>query len=136
MPTTTPTAAELLNAALLDLERVTSQVIQHNAGRMQHPLIRDWLTGGGAEPSSRKVCIVRTAPAARIRLQIERGKPITIADTSKAIVTMQRGLARALRREAGSPLGAAGEPGRLLTRPSGSVLMCFCVFVFQRRTTP
>lgn len=105
MPTTTPTAAELLNAALLDLERITSQVIRHNADRMQHRLIRDWLTGGGAEPIDRKVGIVSTAPAARIRLQIERGEPTTIAATSKAIAAMQRGLARVLRREEGRRAG-------------------------------
>lgn len=102
---TTPIAAELLDAALLDLERVTSQVIRHNAGRMQHPFIRDWLTGGGAEPIDKKVGIVSTAPAARIRLQIERGEPVTIAATSKAIATMQRGLARALRQEEGRRAG-------------------------------
>lgn len=102
---TTPTAAELLDAELLDLERVTSQVIRHNAGRMRHPLIRDWLTGGGAEPIDKKVGIVSTAPAARIRLQIERGEPVTIADTSKAIATMQRALARVLRQEEGRRAG-------------------------------
>lgn len=105
MTTTNPTAAELLDAALLDLERVTSQVIQHNADRMQHPLIRDWLTGGGAEPIDTKAGIVSTAPAARIRLQIERGDPVTIADTSKAIANMQRALARALRQEEGRRAG-------------------------------
>jgi hypothetical protein len=93
------TAADLLDVALTDLERTTSAVIAHNSARMSHPLIRGWLTEGGAEPADRIVGIVSTAPAARIRLALRRGEVISITLASKAIATMQRGVARALHRE-------------------------------------
>lgn len=94
-----PTAADLLDAALADLERATSDVIAHNSARMQHSFIRRWLTEGGAEPADKIVGIVSTAPAVRIQRALQRQEPVSIADVSNAIATMQRGLARALRRE-------------------------------------
>lgn len=97
--TTRPTSTDLLDAALADLECATSAAIAHNSARMSHPLIRGWLTEGGAEPVDRIVGLVSTAPAARIHLALRRGEVVSIADASKAIATMQRGVARALRRE-------------------------------------
>lgn len=97
--TTRPTAADLLDVALTDLERTTSAAIAHNSARMSHPLIRGWLTEGGAEPVDRIVGLVSTAPAARIHLALRRGEVVSIADASKAIATMQRGVARAPHRE-------------------------------------
>lgn len=99
MITTRPTATDPLDAALADLECATSAAIAHNSARMSHPLIRGWLTEGGAEPVDRIVGLVSTAPAARIHLALRRGEVVSIADVSKAIATMQRGVARALRRE-------------------------------------
>lgn len=99
MTTTRPTAADLLDAALSDLEHTTSAAIAHNSARMSHPLIRAWLTEGGAEPADRIAAIVSTAPAARIHLALRRGEVVSIADVSKAIATMQRGVARAPHRE-------------------------------------
>lgn len=103
MTTTRPTAADLLDAALSDLEHTASTAIAHNSAhnsaRMHHPLILGWLTEGGAEPADRIVGLVSTAPAARIHLALQRQEPVSIADVSNAIATMQRGLARALRRE-------------------------------------
>lgn len=93
------TSTDLLDAALADLECATSAAIAHNSARMSHPLIRGWLTEGGAEPVDRIVGLVSTAPAARIHLALRRGEVVSIADVSKAIATMQRGVARALHRE-------------------------------------
>ncbi|MBP7639172.1 MAG: hypothetical protein KA733_00165 [Thauera sp.] len=99
MTTTRPTAADLLDAALTDLEHITSAAIAHNSARMHHPLILGWLTEGGAEPADRIVGLVSTAPAARIHLALRRGEVVSITDVSKAIATMRRGVARALHRE-------------------------------------
>jgi hypothetical protein len=96
--TNTLTAADLLDAALADLERVASQVIQHNAGRMRHPLIRDWLTGGGREPDNGVAGIVSTMPHAQIVARMRRGEVVTVGEVSDAISRMQRNLARKQKR--------------------------------------
>lgn len=68
-----PTAADLLDAALTDLDRVTGEVIQHNACQMQHPKMRAWLVGNGREPDNGAAGIVSTTPRARIFSKLLRG---------------------------------------------------------------
>lgn len=96
---TTNHRQELIMTTSTDLECATTAAIAHNSARMSHPLIRGWLTEGGAEPADRIAAIVSTAPASRIRLALQRGEVVSITDVSKAIATMQRGVARALHRE-------------------------------------
>lgn len=100
MNTSTLTAADLLDAALADLERVTSEAIQHNAAQMQHPRMRAWLTGNGREPDNAAAGIVSTAPHAQLVARMRRGEPVTIAEVCQAIARMQRNLQRMQKRVA------------------------------------
>lgn len=95
-----PTAADLLDAALADLDRVTSEVIQHNARQMQHPKMRAWLTADRREPDNGAAGIVSTAPHAQLIARMQRGEPVTIAAVCQAIARMQRNLQRMQKRVA------------------------------------
>ena len=93
-----PTSADLLDAALADLDRAASEVMKHNWKQMQHPRIRAWLTSDRREPDNGVAGIVSTAPHAQIRARLLRGEEVTIAEVSDAIARMQRNLARKVKR--------------------------------------
>ncbi|CAH1745635.1 protein of unknown function [Thauera humireducens] len=93
-----PTAADLLTAALADLERAASQVIQHNSVQMQHPRMRAWLTGNGREPDNGSSGIVSALPYAQIVARMRRGEAVTIGEVSEATARLQRNLARKQKR--------------------------------------
>lgn len=94
----TSTVSDRLDAALVDLERVTSAVIQHNAARMQHSHVKAWLVADRREPCDTRIGIVSTAPAAQIRRRLLAGDTVTVAEVSLAIARMQRAVARAVER--------------------------------------
>lgn len=93
-----PIAADLLTAALADLERAASQVIQHNSVQMQHPRMRAWLTGNGREPDNSQARIVSTLPYAQIVARMRRGEAVTIGEVAEATARLQRNLARKQKR--------------------------------------
>ncbi|WP_418648514.1 hypothetical protein ACNQFN_08270 [Thauera butanivorans] len=90
----------LLDAALADLDRVTSEVIQHNAAQMQHPHMRAWLTADRREPDNGAAGIVSTAPHAQLIARMRRGEAVTLAEVCQAIARMQRNLQRMQKRVA------------------------------------
>lgn len=93
-----PTAADLLTAALDDLERAASQVIQHNATQMLHPRMRAWLTGNGREPDNGAAGIVSALPYAQIVARMRRGEEVAISEVFEATARLQRNLARKQKR--------------------------------------
>lgn len=97
----------LLDAALADLERVTSEVIQHNARQMQHPKMRAWLTADGREPDNAAAGIVSTAPGTQLIARMRRGEAVTVAEVCQAIAKMQRQLQRKQKRLAARNAGRA-----------------------------
>lgn len=94
----TSTAFDRLNAAMVDLEHVTRDVIRHNAARMPHSRIKAWLLTDRREPCDTRIGIVSTAPAAQIRRRLLAGDAVTVAEVSLAIARMQRAVARAVER--------------------------------------
>lgn len=85
-----------------------------------------------ADTLPRQVIQITNSPTVASR---RRGEPLPTTHPHRALRRSGLPAARRAGHHLASPLGAAGEPGRLLTRPSDRVLTCFCVFVFQR-TTP
>ena len=94
----TSTASDRLDAALVDLEYATQDVIRHNSARMQHSHVKAWLVADRREPCDTRIGIVTIAPAARIRKRLLTGDTVTVAEVSLAIARMQRAVARAVER--------------------------------------
>lgn len=94
----TSAASDHLDAALVDLEHVTRDVIRHNSARMSHSRIKAWLVADRREPCDTRIGIVSTAPAAQIRRRLLAGDAVTVAEVSLAIARMQRAVARAVER--------------------------------------
>lgn len=99
----------LLDAALADLERVTSAAIQHNARQLQHPKMRAWLTADGREPDNAAAGLVSTAPGAQLIARMRRGESVTLAEVCQAIAKMQRQLQRTQKRLAERDAGRAAR---------------------------
>lgn len=104
-----PTAADLLDAALADLERVTNDAIRHNARQMQHPKMRAWLTADRREPDNGAAGIVSTAPYAQLVARMRRGESVTLAEVCQAIAKMQRQLQRTQKHLAERNAGRAAR---------------------------
>ncbi|MDO9597009.1 MAG: hypothetical protein Q7J47_04740 [Azoarcus sp.] len=84
-------ADDLFDAFAL-LDRTRSDVIAHNAQRMNHPLVRAWLTGVGREPSARTTGMVSSSPAVRLEKRLEAGEAVTLGDVFATIVKLQKDL--------------------------------------------